>query len=113
MGDERCFVPIGLVDGNLPVPGVSIKSRKDVGLSERVDAVVHTRDGICFPDRTRVQFTIVNTEAGGAILFGNDRHGAGPFRHRRFDNALRETAFDLGLDKGARTMSGTGMAPVD
>ncbi len=35
------FVPIGLVYGNLLVPGVAIKSREDLGLSERVDTVVH------------------------------------------------------------------------
>ncbi len=49
MGDERCFAPICLIDGNPPVPGIAISSRKYLGLSDQIDAVVHLRDVICRP----------------------------------------------------------------
>ncbi len=46
VGDKHCFVATALVNGDLPVPGIAVDRRKDLRLSDLVDAIVHPRDRV-------------------------------------------------------------------
>ena len=108
MTHEGRLFPVFGCDGDLPVAGIAIQCREDGRLAEAVNAFLHPGKRVGVLLGHDVQQAILDAEAEGAVLLGNEYDREAPFGRCRLD----DVRFQRPLDLGRGTMSWTPLAMV-
>ena len=83
---KRSILSVGRAKGHLPIACRTVQGRKDFRISLGVQAILHSRNGISILLGDVVESSVVDTEAGLAILLWYDDDEACPGTVARFYN---------------------------
>lgn len=88
MGRKRCFVPVKLVDIDVPVPRASVWYREHCHFSKAVDAFFHATKGVRVAYGNGVQLPVVDVGSKQAVLLCCVYNWCFSLRSRRFSDVF-------------------------
>jgi hypothetical protein len=110
MGRECGPIPVLWMDGDLPIPTVTVQCGEYGSIAQRVNTLVHPGKRIRVGHRDGIEPAVVDTEPQGAIRPGYEHDRGRPLRVRRFTDSLLQHLVDF--DPFYLPSSGTGMDMV-
>jgi hypothetical protein len=109
MGRECGLIPVWM-DGDLPVPTVTVHCGEYGSIAQRVNTLVHPGKRICVGHRDGIEPAVVDTEPQGATRLGYKLDRGRALRVRRFNDSLLQHLVDF--NPFYLPSSGTGMIMV-
>jgi len=96
VADEGRLFAVAVGDEHMPVSGVAVQRRQDLGLAEAVDALVHAWKRVRVALAHGVQESVIDAKPQRTVLLGHQHHEESPFGRRWFDDVGRQLARVLG-----------------